>query len=117
MDRRVNLHDLSKRFFHPDECDEINAQPEDQQRKAFFNCWTRKEAYIKALGKGLYLPLDSFCVSVDDESPKLLWRDQSTEDQVAWQIDSFHPQKDYVVALFRPSDLTYVERFTFSLDS
>ena len=70
----VEVEDLSRRFFAPAEAAEILALPPDVRLAAFFTCWTRKEAFVKALGGGLSVPLDRFQVSIrTDESPRLVW--------------------------------------------
>lgn len=56
--------DIAERFFAPREIAALGSLPSDLQVEAFFLCWTRKEAYIKAIGKGISIPLESFEVSL-----------------------------------------------------
>ena len=68
----IDVENLSRRFFCPVEADEILALPHGSQFAAFFTCWTRKEAILKALGSGLSAPLDRFQVSVRTDEPARL---------------------------------------------
>lgn len=71
--RELPHADLARRFFAPDETTALEALAVDDQRAGFFACWTRKEAYIKAKGLGLSLPLHSFAVTVHPrQAPVLL---------------------------------------------
>jgi 4'-phosphopantetheinyl transferase len=56
----VDMLDIAERFFAPQETQELMAIPQSERESAFFRCWVRKEAFIKARGGGLSIPLDSF---------------------------------------------------------
>ena len=73
--RPLNVLELAQRFFAPGEVLELQSAPPQEQLPAFFRCWTRKESFVKAIGKGLRLPLDQFCVSVNDTDCKSLLLD------------------------------------------
>jgi 4'-phosphopantetheinyl transferase len=59
----AELENIARRHFCAQECAQLIAQPEHERADAFFRCWTRKEAYIKATSDGLSAPLDQFQVT------------------------------------------------------
>ena len=70
--RPINHLDLARRYFHPNETAAIERPPDaDDQLRNFFHIWTLKEAVVKALGKGLSIPLDTFEVSIARSPPVL----------------------------------------------
>lgn len=74
----------------------MGATDPTERRLRFYRCWTRKEAYIKATGLGLAMPLDSFEVSVD-ETARLLWLEDGDADR--WELRDLSVADDYVAAL------------------
>lgn len=57
---------VAARCFHPDEAAFLQTLPEEAQKDALLRLWTAKESYLKYLGRGLRVPLDSFCVRLDE---------------------------------------------------
>lgn len=92
--------DIANRFFSPGEVSCLNAMPKDVRPEAFFNCWTRKEAFIKAIGMGLSLPLDQFEVTLAPGEPAQLVRTTWDEDEASrWSIKSIDVGENYVAAV------------------
>jgi 4'-phosphopantetheinyl transferase len=81
LNRDLDVLEIAQRFFSSAERQAIQALPDTLQHDAFFSCWTRKEAFVKARGEGLSRPLDSFDVSVmpDEETVSLATRPDNSE--------------------------------------
>jgi 4'-phosphopantetheinyl transferase len=91
---------IPERYFSPSEVSALRALPKNLQQEAFFNCWTRKEAYIKSLGEGLSLALDSFDVSLEPGAPAaILGIRHRAEQPSAWTLMHLTPTEGYVGAL------------------
>lgn len=91
---------IAERFFSPREVAALRALHPHLQLQAFFNCWTRKEAYIKATGDGLSLPLDQFDVSVvPGERAALLNTTHNLGESSRWLLRQLLPGADYIAAL------------------
>jgi 4'-phosphopantetheinyl transferase len=91
---------LARRFFSPNEVAELTTLPSDQIIRGFFNCWSRKEAYIKAQGLGLSLPLASFDVSLKPNEPATLRATRPNPDEAArWTLVSLEVSSAYAGAL------------------
>lgn len=87
--------DIAQRYFSPQEIAELDALPPSSYTKGFFRCWTRKEAYMKARGQGLHIPLDSFSVSLTPERPPEL----TASDGLHWSMYSFEPGPEFFAAV------------------
>jgi 4'-phosphopantetheinyl transferase len=87
-------------FFSKFEQATYETLPQSRRLKAFFTCWVRKEAYIKARGKGLSIPLNSFDVAVETDAINLLLRDQTDETATKkWIIYDVNVGEGYSAAL------------------
>lgn len=92
--------DIAQRFFSAPENAVFAALDPGVRDLAFFCCWTRKEAYIKAVGEGLSMPLDRFDVAFAPGEPARLLRTRGDEAQAArWSMAALEPGEGYVGAI------------------
>jgi 4'-phosphopantetheinyl transferase len=96
----VEYEEIADRFFSANEMAVLRTIPTEKKLEAFYHCWTRKEAYIKAHGKGLSLPLDSFDVSFAPwEPPMLLITKDEPQARSLWTLLDLKPGPGYMGAL------------------
>jgi 4'-phosphopantetheinyl transferase len=93
------LQGTASRFFSAYENAALNEVPAENRNFAFYCCWTRKEAFLKALGHGLAHSLDSFDVSLDEERPKLVAVRSDRGAPSEWTLFHLCPAPGYVAAL------------------
>jgi 4'-phosphopantetheinyl transferase len=90
---------IAERFFSRGENAVLQALPKGKKREAFFNCWTRKEAFIKATGDGLSYPLDGFDVSLVPGEPARLLRIEGDSTAASrWSIQDLKPAFGFAAA-------------------
>lgn len=93
-----DLESIVRRFFGPEEIQQWIGLSNELRTRAFFDCWTRKEAYVKALGAGLLMPLDRFQVAFrPGEAPGILVHGSGEGQQ--WSIFDVGPSPEYAGAL------------------
>ncbi len=102
---------IARRFFSAQEVDELLGVAEKRQRRRFFQYWTLKESFIKAKGMGLYLPLEHFSFSIDENDKFLrLAFDDSLQDEAAhWQCWLLQVTENHyaAVCIFNPQKIAY----------
>ncbi len=89
-ERKSETVGVADRFFSPREVAALHALPEAEQRGRFFDYWTLKEAYIKARGMGLAIPLDQFSFLLDEGPPiRIAFDPRLGDDAATWQFERF----------------------------
>ena len=102
--------DIARRFFSRAEVEAFNALPKEEQVAAFFRCWTRKEAYIKAIGRGMSQPLDEFDVTLDPaDPPALLYAKE--DDASRWQLSDLDVAPEYASAVIVEAPVFKIHQF------
>jgi len=104
----VEFEEIAKQFFATGEVKNLLALPIDQRPQGFFNCWTRKEAFIKAKGNGLSFPLDQFEVALKPNEPaELLATKWDAKEASKWSLFELDPGEGFVgaVAIDGPADV------------
>lgn len=112
---------ISEDFFADEEREALTTLPADCRAEGFLTCWTRKEAFLKATGDGLILPLDAFAVTLAPRERVRLLRVPPQHSLAAWQLRDIPVRRGFVAALayqgapraveVRPeTDIDYLQR-------
>ena len=103
------MDQIAARFFSNGEQVDLSSLSGSAKLAAYYHCWTRKEAVIKASGEGLSMPLDSFRVSFLPGEPTRLVK---SADQRAWLLLDIKCAKGYAAAVAAPVDRLQVSYFS-----
>lgn len=107
-----NAADLLKRFFAAEEIAQWEHAPPERQETIFFQGWTRKEAWLKAIGSGLSFGLDQFCVTMDGPA-RVLSIQGDTSEAARWHLESCEPSPGHVAAGAVLGRVSAVRRWRF----
>jgi 4'-phosphopantetheinyl transferase len=91
--------DIAARFFSAAEVARFRGIAPQAREAAFFRCWTRKEAYVKAVGEGLARPLDAFDVTFAAGEPARLTVAGDRQETQRWTLDALEPGDGYTAAI------------------
>jgi 4'-phosphopantetheinyl transferase len=96
----LDMQRIADQFFCVEEAAELRAVLSVERNHAFFCSWTRKEAYVKAIGAGLYIPLNSFRVPVaPTATPRFIHIDHDTTAAREWNLNDLPLAPEYAAAL------------------
>jgi 4'-phosphopantetheinyl transferase len=103
---------IAKSFFAPDEVAVFRALADDEQPPAFYRAWTRKEAYLKAIGTGLSFASTGFAIRYGrDETPALLWTSRPGDDAGRWRMIDVPCPPGYAAAACWDAEPLSLRRF------
>jgi len=99
--RRLRHRELAERFFGEDEVKTLEALAPEEREGRFLELWTLKEAYLKARGSGISIPLRSFQLQLSDAEPPRIRFDRAVlrDDAASWQLSLHHPSPTHTLAL------------------
>lgn len=104
--REIDCLAIAESYFSPDEHKELKLLSEPQLKKRFFELWTLKEAYGKAQGRGLRMPLDEVSFHLRKKSKEQLKATSMVaDDGRQWQFETFKPSEEHRAAFFVCQDL------------
>ncbi len=99
LSRQLAALKLAERYFAKSELQQIQTLPPAQQRECFFDLWTLKEAWLKACGSGLRVPLDSFSFDLAGQQIRLADLPAAEGDAGCWRFWQLQVGKEHCVAL------------------
>ena len=98
LGRRGRTLEIAERYFSPSEVRDLRATPGPDRKERFFRYWTLKEAYVKARGEGLRLPLRRFSFHLDGPAVRVSFESDS-DDPRAWQFLIECPTPSHLLAV------------------
>jgi 4'-phosphopantetheinyl transferase len=105
---------IAERFFSPAEARALAGLPPGRQAQAFFDCWTRKEAWIKARGQGLSIALDSFEVTLGPGEPaRLVATRPDAEEAGRWSLEALECEPGFAAAVAVSGEIGEVRLWNF----
>ena len=108
---QADARKIAERFFSVRERESLRAFSSEALDHAFFRCWTRKEAYIKAKGEGLSIPLHQFDVSLTEGEPAvLLGTRPDPEEARRWDLYDLPLGEGYAAALAVAADPSFATK-------
>jgi 4'-phosphopantetheinyl transferase len=112
-----DLGEIARRFFSKEEVSALRRLPTCARERAFFACWTAKEAYIKGIGEGLSMPLDRFAVSLNPSEGAVRLRIRGDAPNASgWRLHRFEPCPGFVAALAVRARDFRLQRFWLPLE-
>lgn len=116
--KNTDILSLAKRFFSPGEYSDLISLPDRERLGAFFLCWVRKEAFIKAKEQGLSLGLSKFEVSLKPDKPAVLRHTfYQKKDAENWSLFDIKMENDYRAALAVKGKNAEVRSFHWSWEN
>ncbi|MDF1654919.1 MAG: 4'-phosphopantetheinyl transferase superfamily protein [Coxiellaceae bacterium] len=103
-DTKVELAAIAKRFFATEEAAWFERAPDNEKLSVFYKIWSLKEAYMKAVGMGMSLPLSSFAFGENAAGDVELVREPKEALPVAWRISCFDTIADYAMAVVHSTE-------------
>lgn len=97
--RRTEPMAIASRFFSASEVAALTALPKHEHRTRFFSLWTLKEAYIKARGMGLAIPLGQFSYALDDGAIRIAFGGEIQDDPDAWQFALLRASDEHFLSI------------------
>ena len=94
-----DAREICHRFFSDKEIADLNKVSDEQVSEAFLLCWTRKEAFIKAVGDGLSYPLAEFTVSLEKDNPEITGINKDQSEVKLWKMFNVDAGEEYLCSL------------------
>lgn len=92
--------EIANRYFSPIEVEDLRRQPPGERATRFLEYWTLKEAYIKARGMGLSIPLEQFSFHIGQHGPiRISFDPQLDDDPGGWHFELLRPSRHHVLAV------------------